>query len=133
MAVTLLKKTLTGSFQPSGYVLIAGNRLTLDWDIDASGGPTTLQWYMEFASDPITGPWRREIAEEDAGKGVVSMPEVVRTFANNNGTTLADGSYGYSLQFTRQEAFARVQACVTAGAATVVVSCPTGTQPSAPA
>lgn len=127
-SVILLKATLDGSFQPSAPVLLVANQLTLDWDITASSGPTTLEWYLEFASDPA-GPWRREVAEEDAGKGVVSMPEVVRTFANNNGTALADGSYGYEMQFVRQAALARVQAAVTAGAAIVTVSSPTGIQP----
>ena len=124
----MLKATLTGSFQPSAPVLLVANQLTLDWDITASSGPTTLEWYLEFASDPA-GPWRREVAEEDAGKGVVSMPEVVRTFANNNGTALADGSYGYEMQFVRQAALARVQVAVAAGAAVVTVSSPTGIQP----
>lgn len=133
MVVTLLQKALNGSFQASGYVMITNNMLTLDWDITSSGGPTTLQWYLEFTSDPINGKWHREVDEQDAGKGVVSMAEVVRTFVNNGGTALADGTVGYSTQFTRQEAFARIQARVTAGAATVVVTCPSSTQPSAPA
>lgn len=127
-SVILLKATLDGSFQPSAPVLLVANQLTLDWDITASSGPTTLEWYLEFASDPA-GPWRREVAEEDAGKGVVSMPAVVRTFANNNGTALTDGDYGFEMQFVRQAALARIQACVTAGAAVIAVSSPTGIQP----
>ena len=112
-------------------MLIVANQLTLDWDIAASTGPTQLQWYMEFAAAPA-GPWRREVAEEDAGKGQVLRPLVVRTFADNGGTELSDGVYGLSMQFVRQEAMARVWARVTAGAALIMVSCPNALQPQLP-
>lgn len=133
MAVTLFKKALTGNFQASGYTQISAERLTLDFDFTTSGGPSTLQFYLEFASDPINGPWRRELAEEDTGKGVVSMPEVIRTFATNNATDLADGAHHFSTQFRRQEAFARIQSRITAGTcAQFVVIDPFGSQPAAP-
>ena len=131
VAVTILNTKLTGSFQPSLSVLIQSNQLTLDWDIVASGGPTQLQWYMEFSAAPA-GPWRRETAEEDAGGGQVLMPIVIRTFADNGGTTLSNGVYGLSQQFVRQEALARIWARVAAGAAVVIVSCPSALQPQLP-
>lgn len=132
MAVIILNATLTGSFQPSTFVMLAANKLTLDFDIVVPAGPAaTIQWYLEFASAPA-GPWRREIAEEDSAGGVVLMPEVVRTFAVNAGTQLPTGSYALSAQFVRQEALARIQMRVTAGAASVAVTCPSGTQPSSP-
>lgn len=134
MGVVLFKKALTGAFVASGYTIISGGILTLDFDFATTGGPSTIEWYLEFASEPINGPWRREVAEEDAGAGVVSMPLVVRTFADNGGTTLADGTYGLSTQFRRQEAFARVQSRITAGAvAQFNITDPNGSQPSAPA
>lgn len=134
MAVTLFKKALTGSFVASGYTMIAGEKLTLDFDFTTSGGPSTIDWYIEFASDPINGPWRREVAEEDGGMGVVSMPKVIRTFADNGGTQLTDGAHSLSAQFRRQAAFARIQSRITAGAcASFVVTDPNGSQPSAPA
>jgi hypothetical protein len=132
VAVTLFRKALTGTFQATGYTLLACGQLTLDFDFAVSGGPSTIEWYLEFASDPINGPWRRELAEEDTGKGVVSMPLVVRTFADNNGTTLTNGTYGLSSQFRRQEAFARVQMRITAGTcASMTVIDPNGATLSA--
>jgi len=61
------------------------------------------------------------------------MPEVIRTFATNNATALADGAHAYSTQFRRQEAFARIQSRITAGAcAQFVVTDPFGSAPAAP-
>lgn len=132
--VVLFKKALTGAFVASGYTMLAGGILTLDFDFATTGGPSTIEWYLEFASDPINGPWRREVAEEDAGMGVVSMPLVIRHFADNAGTQLTDGTYGISTQFQRQEAFARVQSRITAGACgRFNIIDPNGTQPAAPA
>lgn len=133
MAVTLFKKALTGSFVASGYTMLAGGILTLDFDFAVATAPGTIEWYLEFASDPA-GPWRREVAEEDAGAGIVAMPIVVRTFIDNGGTTtLAIGSYAFSTQFRRQEAFARVQSRITAGTcAQFVVTDPNGSQPATP-
>jgi hypothetical protein len=133
VAVVLFKKALTGAFQPSGYTLIAAERLTLDFVFTTTGAPSTLEFYLEFASDPKNGPWHRELAEEDTGKGNVSMPEVVRTFATNNKTTLDDGDHKFSTQFRRQEAFARLQMRITAGAcAQFTVTDPFGSTPAAP-
>ena len=131
--VVLFKKALTGSFVASNYTIISAEKLTLDFDFTTTGGPSTIQWYLEFASDPINGPWRREVAEEDAAGGAVLMPLVIRTFADNAGTNLADGTYGISTQFQRQESFARVQAKITAGAcAGFVITDPYGSTPAAP-
>lgn len=130
--VVLFKKALTGSFVASGFTMIAGEKLSLQFDFITTGGPSTIEWYIEYAGNPTTGPWRREVAEEDAGQGVVSMPKVVRTFADNAGTDLADGTHNLSTQFRRQESFARIQARITAGAcASFVVTDPNGSQPSA--
>lgn len=133
MAVTLFKKALTSSFVPSGYTMIAGDRLTLHFAFDTSGGPSSVEWYPEFATDPIKGPWYREVAEEDTGKGVVLMPKTIRTFADENGSQLSDGSHALSVQLRRQEAFARIQMRITAGACPgFVVTDPNGSQPRAP-
>jgi len=134
VSVVLFKKALTGSFVESGYTLVAGDKLTLDFDFTTTGGPSTIEWYLEFARDPVNGPWRREVAEEDAGQGVVGMPLVIRHFADNAGTQLTDGTYNLSTQFQRQEQFARVQARITAGAcARFNITDPNGSQPSAAA
>lgn len=129
MALQLFSKALTGSFQATAYTMLVAGQLTLDFDFTTSAGPTTIQWYLEFASDPVNGPWRRELAEEDAGKGVVSMPLAVRTFADNNGTALSDGTYHLSSQFRRQEAFARAQMRITAGVCgNMTITDPNGSQ-----
>jgi hypothetical protein len=133
VGVTLFKKALTGSFVASGYTILTAGVLTLDFDFTVANGPSTIEWYLEFASDPINGPWRREVAEEDATGGLVTMPLVVRHFADNAGTDLTDGTYHLSTQFRRQEAFARIQSRITAGDCDgFVVSDPNGSAPAAP-
>jgi hypothetical protein len=102
----------------SSALVIVGDTLTLDFDLNCSGGPTTVTFFLEFSEDNAT--WFAEVAEEDAGKGVVSMPKVVRTFADNNGTAIANNaSFRASCQFKRRAPLVRVQMAVTAGACTV--------------
>lgn len=127
MNIQLFKGPLTGSFKPSTPFLIVAGEFALDWKIVASSGPTTLEWYLEFGpSNQATGPWHQETAEEDNSKGVVLMPAVVRTFANNNSTTLSDGTWYFDTEFKRKAQFARVQMRVSAGAARVELVTPTG-------
>lgn len=114
---------MTGVVLGAGYtasqsMLISGGALTLDFSLNCSGGPSTVKFYLEFSED--NSVWYAEVAEEDAGAGVVSMPKVVRTFADNGGTTIANNpTFNVSCQFTRRAQFARVQMAVTAGACTV--------------
>lgn len=127
MSASLFKGKLIGSFRASQSLLIAANTVTLDWQIVSSGGPTTLQWYMEFSDD--NADWHRELAEEDTGSGVVSMTVVVRTFHENGGAALADGTHKLNAQFVRRAQFVRVQMRVTAGAAQVTLTAPFGDVP----
>ena len=120
--------TLTGSFVPSRYVLIPAEKLTLAFHLVTSGGPSTVSWFPEFSDDLTT--WFREVAEEDAAGGIVLMPKTIRTFADNAGTQLADGTHDLSVQLVRQGKFARLQMLVSAGAATAEVTAD-GTSPAA--
>lgn len=109
---------LGASYTPSRAMLISGDNMTLDFSLNCSGGPSTVKFYLQFSEDTIT--WYDEVAEEDAGAGVVSMPKVVRTLADNGGTTIANNvAFNVSCQFTRRAQFGRVQMAVTAGACTV--------------
>lgn len=126
VSVALMKSvTLTSGVKASQVLTIAGGVLTLNFKLVTSAGPSTVTYYLEF-SDNLTD-WYREVAEEDAGKGVVQMPKVVRTITDNNSTTLADGTHFVSCQFTRQAQFARVQAAVAVGACVMSISAPFGT------
>lgn len=127
MSVTLVNGTLTGSFVASKYVLLPSDKLTLAFHLVTSGGPSAVQWFPEFSDDLVS--WFREVAEEDAAGGVVLMPKTIRTFADNAGTQLADGTHDLSVQLIRQGKFARLQMAVTAGAATALVTAD-GTQPA---
>lgn|SRR5574341_30088 len=127
MSVVLFNGTLTGSFAASRYVLLPSDKLTLAFQLVTSTGPSTVRWFPEFSDDLVT--WFREIAEEDAAGGVVLMPKTIRTFADNAGTQLADGTHNLSVQLVRQGKFARIQMTVTAGAATALVTAD-GTQPA---
>ena len=109
---------------PSKGLLLVGDTLTLNFKLVCTGGPSTVTMFLEFSEDNTN--WFQEVAEEDAGKGVVSMPKVVRTFADNNGTTIADGTFSVSGQFKRRAQFARVQMAVTAGNCTATVTAPYG-------
>jgi hypothetical protein len=125
MSTILFNGPLSGSFVPTKAIALVAQKLTLDFEIAASGGPTTVQWYVEFADAP-TGPWFREIAQEDSGQGQVLMPAVVRTFANTGGMSLTDGTYRFDAELVRQQRLARVQLAVGSGAAKVKVTAPFG-------
>jgi len=126
VSVALMKSvTLTSGVKASQPLMLVGGVLTLDFMLVTTSGPSTVTFYLEFSEDNKT--WYREVAEEDAGKGVVQMPKVVRTITDNNSTTLADGTHLVSCQFTRQAQFARVQAAVAVGACVMSLSAPFGT------
>lgn len=117
--------TLGASPTPSRALLIAGGAVTLDFLINVTG-PATITFFLEFSENATD--WFAEVAEEDAGKGVVAMPKVVRTFADNNSTAVAtNAAFAVSCQFTRQAPFVRVQAAVSAGAAIMTLTAPFGT------
>jgi len=118
---------LGAGFTASKGLMIAGDTLTLNFLLACSGGPSTVTFFLEFSEDGKT--WFAEVAEEDAGKGVVSMPKVVRTLADNNATNIADNAaFAISCQFKRRMLIARVQMAVSAGAAVVTsLTAPYGT------
>ncbi len=131
MAFTLLSAaTLTGSNQASSPLLLSGERCELWFTIVVTVGTVSVNWFMEFTdAAPASGVWYQEVAEEDAGKGVVSMPKVLRTFADNGGTTLAIGTHNLAVPFTRQGPMARVQVSASgAGTAVCSISAPFGGQ-----
>lgn len=103
----------------SKSLMIASDKVTLDFLLNCSAGPSTVTFFLEFSEDNVA--WFAEVAEEDAGKGVVSMPKVVRTFADNNSTAIANNTaFAVSCQFTRIAPFVRAQMAASAG--TVVVT-----------
>lgn len=120
-------KTLTGSFVPSLPVLLSSEEMTLDFTLVTTTGPTKVDWYPEFSVDLVN--WFQEVAEEDSPGGVILMPKTIRTFADNAGTALADGTHLLSVQLVRQMPFARIQARVSAGAAIITTTCPSGSVP----
>lgn len=120
------QQPLTGAFTPSKGLLLSGDTLTLDFLLNCSNGPSTVAFFLEFSENGVD--WFAEVAEEDAGKGVVAMPKVVRTFADNNSTTIANNAaYAVSCQFTRRAAFARVQIAASAGTVVATITAPIGT------
>ncbi len=121
----LFNGPITASFAPTKAFAIQAREFTVDFVIVASSGPSTVQCYCEFAEAPA-GPWFREIAQEDAGAGVVLMPEVVRTFAVSGGSNLPDGTYNLDAQFIRRHKLVRLQLAVPTGAATMKVTAPFG-------
>lgn len=132
MSVVIFKqKVLNGTFRPSQPLLLTSGEMTLFWSVVASAGPTTLQFYLEFSDDQVT--WFQEVDEQDTGSGVVKMSKAIRTFYENGGAALANGTHKLSTQFVRKAPFARVQARVTAGAAQINVTAPAGSIASAPA
>ena len=120
MSVVIFNGTLVAGFVPTKYVLLPADKLTLAFHLVTSGGPSTVRWFPEYSDDLVT--WSREVAEEDAAGGVVLMPKTIRTFADNAGTQLADGTHDLSVQLIRQGKFARLQVQVAAGASTAIVT-----------
>jgi hypothetical protein len=110
---------LSSGYSSSAAVLIVDRKLEIDFDLTCSAGPSTVKYFIEYSEDLVT--WFPEVAEENAGKGVVSMPKAVRTFADNNATSVANNaSFRVSCQFTRLHQFARIQ--IAAASGTVVVN-----------
>lgn len=132
VAATLLKgKALSGSFVPSAALTLVAEQLTLFWTLVTTGGPTTVVWFVEFSDD--LDDWFQEVDEQDIGSGNVKMSVALRTFQENGGAGLADGTHTLSTQLVRRAQFARVQVKVTAGAAKATVVAPTGEVPILPA
>ncbi len=125
MSLLLFNGPLTGSFVATQPFAISAREFTLQFELETSGGPSTVEYYLEFGDAPA-GPWYREIAQEDGGGGVVLMPMVVRTFADNNGTALADGTHLLDSEYVRRNRLVRVRMRVTAGAARAKVQAPFG-------
>lgn len=110
---------LATGYSTSAAVLIVGQKLEIDFDLSCSAGPSTVTYFIEYSEDLVT--WFAEVAEENAGKGVVLMPKVIRTFADNNATNVANNTgFKVSCQFTRPHRFARIQ--IAAASGTVVVN-----------
>ena len=131
MSVQLFNGAVGASFTPSAQLMLSAGRLTLDFFVVASNGPTTLQYFLEFSDDGTN--FFAETAEEDAGQGVVLMPLVLRTLADNASTAIANNTaFKASCQFVRQHKIARVQMKVTAGAANVTLTSLFGTIPVYP-
>jgi hypothetical protein len=126
MSVTIFNKRLTSSFQPSLALMLSASEVTLDFHLVVAAVAGTVQWYLEFSADPA-GRWSREVAEEDVGLGVVKMPEVIRTFMDNNGATLAIGTHDLDVEFRRRQQFVRIQLRDTTGTTDATVVAPFGT------
>lgn len=110
---------LAAGYTASKGLVLSGDILTLNFSLACSGGPSTVTLFLEFSEDGTN--WFAEVAEEDAGKGVVAMPKVIRTLADNNSTAIADNAkFNVSLQFKRRMLIARVQMAASAG--TVLVT-----------
>ena len=126
MSVTrLFKGPLSATFQATKWLAISAREITIDFDLTCSSGPSTVQYYLEFANDPA-GPVYREVAQEDAGGGVVLMPVVVRTFADNGGTNLPDGRYFLDTEYVRRHRLVRVQIKASAGTVRAEITAPFG-------
>ncbi len=123
--IQLFNGPLSSSYRATQWLAISSREITLDFELACSGGPSTVEYYLEFSNDP-SGPAYREIAQEDAGGGVVLMPVVVRTFADNNGTNLADGTHFFDTEYVRRHRLVRVQIRATAGTVRAKVTAPFG-------
>ena len=132
--VLMFNGTLGAGFKASSWLQIAAEEVTLAFHLATSTGPTAINWFLEFSDDPTPKSpiASREVDEQDTGNGVITMSKVLRTFKENGGANLADGTHDLSAQFTRQAPYVRFQIQVTTGAATAKVTSSTGSIPVAP-
>jgi hypothetical protein len=136
MSAIILDQTLTAAFTPSKPILIAGEKVVLDFRLVIPGpGPLSVQWYPEFTEgnpfDPTNLEWFREVAEEDIGNGNVRMSLVIRRFTINGAdTALPAGTHRIDCEFKRTHKFFRIQMLGLGCVARVIV--PFGEIPSAP-
>ena len=102
----IFDNALGAVFVPSQPFLLSAQRAVLDFTYLAAAA-AVIEWYLEFTStDPNDAAtvWFREVAEENAGGGAVSMPNVVRTFP-----AVTAASAGKDCEFVRTHHFCRVQ------------------------
>lgn len=106
---------LSGSFRASSWLAIQNREFTLDFKLVVAGAAASVEYYLEFSSNPLNSavPVFREVAQEDGGGGQVLMPAVVRTFAENGGTTLPIGTHMFDTEYVRRHRTVRVQIRVT--------------------
>jgi hypothetical protein len=125
--VSLFNGALSASFKATKALLIAGVDATFGFEITVVTAPAVIEWYLETGEAP-SGPWFREIAEEDTGLGAIKMPEILRTFTDNGGSTLAVGAHFLDAEFKRRRPMVRIQMRLASGGpATVSVTAPFGT------
>ena len=133
MSANLFKNYIaTTAYVASKPFQIVGSRLVLDWTLVVTTGTTPVQWYFEFCGPRIPSEcdpnasgtvWYREVDEVDAGAGVVSMAEVVRSLNDSGGTTgLTVGTHNIHMEFERIAAFGRIMLKIGDGAGAVRVT-----------
>jgi hypothetical protein len=132
--VTLFNSILGANFVASSPLLISGEKVVLDFQLNVTAATAKVEWYPEFTSGNPFAPttiWYRETAEEDIGNGDVRMPLSIRRFSNQGADTdLATGVYNLDAQFRRSHNFVRIQIRGTGAIASVLA--PFGEIPTAP-
>lgn len=132
--ISLFNGKLPAAFAPTVWMTVVGDKIPLTFHLVTSGGPTAVDFYLEFTDDPTlkVPVASREVDEQDIGNGVVTMSKVIRTFQENNGGTLQNGTHDLSCQFVRLAPFARLQIRASAGTAIAKIDCSAGQVPVAP-
>lgn len=134
MPFLLFRGVVPVTFAPTVWMTVVGDQIPLAFHLVTSGGPTSFQFYPEFTDDPTATPVlaSREVDEQDVGNGVVTMSKVIRTFQENNGGNLQNGTHDLSTQFVRLAPFMRLQIQVNAGSAVALITSSVGQVPIAP-
>jgi hypothetical protein len=129
VSVVLLNSGLSANFSPTGAVMIVGNRLLLDFELEVTGATLAqVEWYQEFTGDDpasASAEWYREVASKTVD-GAVTMSELVRTFKTSAGANLGAGTHRLSLGFERLQRIARLQIRAAAGAVQAQITAPYG-------
>lgn len=130
----LFRGNVPDAFAPTAWMLVADARIPLAFNLVTTGGPTAFNFYPEFTDDPTatTVIASREVDEQDVGNGVVTMSKVIRTFQENNGALLQNGTHNLSTQFVRMAPFMRLQIQVSVGFAVALITSSFGSAPIAP-
>lgn len=132
----LFRGNVPNAFAPTAWMLVTDARIPLAFNLVTTGGPTAFNFYPEFTDDPTAAAAAllasREVDEQDVGNGVVTMSKVIRTFQENNGALLQNGTHNLSTQFVRMAPFMRLQIQTSAGSAVALITSSFGSAPIAP-
>jgi len=128
--IEVFNAPLVAAFAIGEPFTVAGERVTLHFEITVTGAGARPQWFPEFTGidnfRAAGASWFRETVEATLATGVVNMPASVREFQAHGGIVLPVGTHRFSINLVRADQLCRIQMANAAGVASALVRSPFG-------